>query len=141
MAEIRSIEEISKKWATVTPQRAADYEFGVRNPRKDWAAATRGAAEAWKSGVQAAISEGRFEKGVAKAGTGKWLAGSTEKGVQRWGPGVALAEDAYASGFAPYADAIRRTTLPPRYGRRDPRNLLRVNAIVQAMVQQAAKGG
>ena len=139
MAEIRPIDQIAKKWAEVTPQRAPDYEFGVRNPRKDWAQATRAAADAYKTGVTAAIGRGAFEKGVTKAGTDKWLKGATEKGVQRWGPGVALAQDAYASGFAPYAEAIRRTVLPPRFGRRDPRNMARVTAIVNALVEQANK--
>ncbi|GAH18713.1 unnamed protein product, partial [marine sediment metagenome] len=37
MAEIRSIDHIAKKWSRVTPQRRADYEFGVNNPRRDWA--------------------------------------------------------------------------------------------------------
>jgi len=135
MAAIRSAGDIAKKWATVTPQRAGDYDAGVRSPKKDWKTATADANEAYKTGVQEAISADRFLKGVNKAGTQTWQEGATTKGVQRWGPGVALAQSKYEQGFAPYVDAIKNTTLPPRFARRDPRNLLRSKAIVDAMVK------
>lgn len=133
MAAIRTVDAIASKWATVTPQRSADYEAGVRDPKTDWAQATRAANDAWKAGIAAAVSKDRFAKGVARSGTAAWQSGSVEKGVPRWGPGVQLAEDKYAAGFAPYREAIARVTLPPRFARRDPRNLLRVAAIVDAL--------
>jgi len=135
MAEIRAVDWIAKKWATVTPQRSPDYEAGVRDPRRDWQRSTLAGTEAYKSGIQAAIGKGSFEKGVAKAGTGRWQDGAVNKGVARWGPGVALAQSAFERGFAPYQAAIKGVNLPPRYARRDPRNLLRVNAVVAAMVK------
>lgn len=142
MAEIRSNAEIAAKWARVTPQRTADYEAGVQQPRKDWATATGAANQAWKDGVQAAVAGDRFAKGVRTAGTSKWQEGAISKGVVRWGPGVQAGEAAYATGFQPFRDAIERVTLPPRFARRDPRNLLRVNAIVEALVKvKAAQGG
>jgi len=137
MANIRSIEKIAKKWATVTPGRSSDYQDGVENPRRDWANATAGAEDAYQAGVTQAIAEKRFGKGVRKAGTDKWQQGALQKGTQRWGPGVAMAESAYATGFGPIRDAIERVTLPPRYARRDPRNLNRVKAIVDAVVAAA----
>lgn len=143
MAEIKSNEAIAEKWARVTPQRTADFEQGVRNPRKDWARATAAAQDAWKLGVQAAIVAGSFLKGVTRAGTAKWQEGAVTKGVARWGPGVALGAEAYRTGFAPYQAAIERVTLPPRFARRDPRNLLRVTAIVEALsaVKKGMGGG
>ncbi len=133
MAAIRPVDVIAKKWATVTPQRTADYEDGIKNPRKDWKTETVASKESWKSGVTAAIAGGRFEKGVNRAGTPTWQDASLSKGVARWGPGVQLGEDKYAAGFAPYREAIARTQLPPRYARRDPRNLDRVKAITTAL--------
>lgn len=142
MADIRPVDVIAGKWATVTPQRSPDYEAGVKNPRKDWARNTMAAVEAWAAGVQAAIQNKLFGKGVQKAGTPKWQENAVAKGVTRWGPGVALAQDAYATGFAPYREAIARVQLPPRFARRDPRNLARVSAIVDALkrVKEAAGG-
>ncbi len=134
MAAIRSIDQIAKKFASVTPARTGDYEAGVRAPRKDWQTATAAAEDSYNSGVQQAIAEKRFGKGVREAGTEKWQAGAINKGVSRWGPGVAMSEAAYSAGFAPYRDAIERLTLPPRFARRDPRNLMRVKAVVDAMI-------
>jgi hypothetical protein len=139
VAAIRSIDKIARKWASVTPGRTEDYRAGVESPRRDWETATAAAEDTYQQGVQAAIAEKRFGKGVRSAGTDKWSRMAVEKGTQRWGPGVAMAESAYNAGFAPYRDAIERTTLPPRFARRDPRNLNRVKAIVDAMVDVAKR--
>jgi hypothetical protein len=141
MAAIRPVDVIAKKWATVTPQRSADYEAGVRDPRRDWKTETIGASDAWKAGIQAAIAEGSYGKGVSRAGTAGWQEGAIEKGVARWGPGVTIAEDKYQTGFAPYREAISRVTLPPRFARRDPRNMARVTAIVDALVKAKKAAG
>lgn len=135
MAAIKTTDVIAAKWASVTPQRSADYESGVRDPRQDWAKNTVAAADAWKMGLQAAMAKGSFAKGVARAGSGVWQEGALTKGIARWGPGVALAQDKYAAGFSPYRDAIARVSLPPRYARRDPRNLERVKVIVDALAR------
>ncbi len=134
MAFIRSIEQIARKFASVTPGRTEDYRFGVENPRRDWAGATAAAEAAYEMGVTQAIAKKRFGKGVKAAGTPAWQEGAVTKGTARWGPGVTLAEDKYRRNFAPFRDAIERVTLPPRYARRDPRNLARVKAIVDALV-------
>ncbi|KKL20737.1 hypothetical protein LCGC14_2452450, partial [marine sediment metagenome] len=49
-------------------------------------------------------------------------------------PGVTVAHGDYAAGFAPYQAAIAAVVLPPRYARRDPRNLARVKAVVDALI-------
>ncbi len=134
MTAIRETAAIARKWATVTPTRSADYEQGIKEPKKDWQRETVAAADSYKAGVTEAIAQGRFAKGVTAAGTSKWQEGALTKGVSRWGAGVTLAENAYAAGFAPYQAAISRLTLPPRYAKRDPRNLERVKAVVNAMI-------
>ncbi len=140
MAQIRATDVIARKWALVTPQRVADYEEGIKNPVRDWSTNAKAASDSWKAGVQSAITRDAFSKGVTAAGTAKWQKGAIEKGLLRWGPGVALAEDAYATGFGPFREAIARTTLPPRFPRRDPRNLERVKAIVESLRQQKERG-
>jgi len=133
MAFIRSIEQIARKFASVTPGRTEDYRFGVENPRRSWVSATAASEPAYEAGVTQAIAKKRFGKGVKAAGDDTWQRGATEKGTARWGPGVTLAQDKYARNFAPFRDAIERVTLPPRFARRDPRNLQRVAAIVNAL--------
>lgn len=129
MAAIKPLDRIRRKFTQVTPQRANAYEEGVRAPRRSWCAATAAAEEAYKAGLTASIQRGSFGKGVKRAGDDKWAKGATEKGTARFGPGVALSGDAYADGFKPYHDSISRIQLPPRYARRDPRNLDRVRVI------------
>lgn len=133
MATIRSAGKIAEKWARVTPQRAQDYEEGVNNPKKDWAANTKAAESNYEAGVQQSIRDKRFGKGVTKAGTEKWKEGATTKGVQRFGPGVAMAEGAYEEGFSPYREVIEKLTLPKRYPKGDPRNFERVKAVGVAL--------
>jgi len=134
MAFIRSIEHIANKWSVVTPGRTEDYRAGVENPRRDWGTATAAAEGAYEAGVTQAIAKKRFGKGVKAAGTEKWQRGAVEKGTARWGPGVTMARDLYGRNFAPYRDAIERVILPARYAKRDPRNLERVKAVVNALI-------
>lgn len=133
MAEIKSVTEIAEKWARVTPGRAEDYQKGIESPRKDWESATAAAEGRYKEGVQKAAARGAFGKGVRAAGTAKWKEKALELGVRRWPEGVQAAQDAYNAGFAPYADVIARTSLPPKYPRGDIRNIARVAAIAKAL--------
>lgn len=134
MAFIRSVDVIANKWATVTPMRAADYAAGVASPRRPWCAATKAAEKSYEEGVQKSIARKAFGKGVSKAGDEKWSRKATVNGTRNWGPGVAEAKGDYAAGFAPYQAAIAACVLPPRYARRDPRNMARVTAICNALI-------
>lgn len=143
MAQIKTIGEIAAKWASVTPMRSADYAEGIRNPRRPWAASTIAAEGAWGDGVTKAVGRHSFAHGVRAAGDEKWARKASVEGVARWGPGVAGAEGDYSAGFAPYRDAIAACVLPPRYARRDPRNMARVTAIVNALIarKESIEGG
>jgi len=135
MAAIRSIEEIKEKWEQVTPARAPQYEIGIRKPLRDWATNAAKQAGAWADGVQAAITDNRFEKGVKAAGQAKWQSGALEKGVKmgRWREGIGIAADEYAKGFGPFRDVIEATTLPPRRAKGDPDNIERVRIMADVL--------
>lgn len=122
-----------QKWARVTPGRSTDYQQGVQNPRKSWQAATTAAADNYKSGIQKAITENRFQKGVARAGDQKWQSKAIEVGVNRFGQGVQAAESDYSAGIQPYLQTIESTQLPPRFPKGDPRNIQRVAAMADAL--------
>lgn len=136
MAAIRSATDIAKKWAEVAPGRASQYEMGVKNPVRDYAANAAAASDAWKAGVQAAVQRDGFKKGVQKVGTAKWQERAVKLGPARYGPGVQAAVGDYEAGFAPYREAIAAATLPPRGPRRSPQNLQRVNAMVNAIASR-----
>jgi len=131
--EIRSIASIAEKWGRVTPMRSQDYIIGVQTTRKDWASNTVAAGPNYVQGVQQAIAENRFERGVEKAGTAKWKTNTIEKGGTRWGQGVRMAEPEYARGFGPYRDELEAIDLPPRGPRGDPMNIERVRIIAERL--------
>jgi len=133
VVKVKSLEEIRKKWIDVTPGRASYYEAGIRNPREDWASQTAAAEDAYVQGVQEAITQGRFAKGVRKTGTEGWQRKALNVGVRRWPEGVRAAADDYASGFAPFRDVLERLTLPERRAKGDPANIERVRTIANAL--------
>lgn len=140
MPAIKSSTDIARKWADVTPRRDADYKSGVSAPMKDWASETSAAEERYESGVRDAIGRKAFGAGVEKAGTSKWKKGALEKGVNRWGPGVRVAQSDFEVGFRPYRDTIEATTLPPRRRTGDPANIERVAALAAALHDRKVSG-
>jgi len=131
--DIKSMADISKKWTTVTPGRSSDYQDGVTNPRKSWAANTKSSEANYEAGVQASIAKKSFGKGVDATGDAGWKAGATTKGVTRWGPGVAMSGDKYSKGYTPYQAELASLTLPPKGAKGDPRNYQRVQAVGDAL--------
>lgn len=126
----------AQKWGRVTPGRRQDYEDGVQHPTQSWQEKTLAARQAYNDGVQAAIAEDRFSAGVASTSDEEWKKKTLEKGPGRWAAGVAMSQDAYAKGFAPYAETLNNLTLPPRGPKGDPRNLERVAAVDRALRQK-----
>lgn len=133
MADIKDMNRITDAWTRRSAASTADYEAGVRSPRKDWAQQTAAAEANYNAGVQAAIQRKAFGKGVRQAGTETWQRNAIEKGTARWASGINGAQDAYVSGFSPYADVIRKTNLPPRGPKGDPKNIERVRVMSAAL--------
>jgi len=123
----------SKRWSSRASGATEDYKTGVKNPRQGWEEATSKAEDTYKSGIQQSISEGRFGKGVKKAGNAKWQQKALAKGGDRYAGGILQGEADYASGISPYMSAIEAVTLPPRGPKGDPRNIERVKAINDAL--------
>ncbi len=139
MPAVKPLGTISEKWSRKASQASQDYAAGVRNPKRSWAEAAAAAADAQAAGVQEAIANGSFEKGVARAGNEKWSRGATGKGTQRFGPGVQAAKGDYEKGFGPYRSVIEGISLPPRGARGDPRNYEATRIIGEAL-HEAKKG-
>lgn len=133
MPKIRSVADIQKKWATVTPARSADFEAGIRAPKESWVDKTSGAESAYEEGVSAAIGRKAFGKGVKEAGNAKWSSKTLLVGVPRWGGGVRAAEADYGKGFGPYRAVIEGTVLPPRGPKGSPANIDRVRVMAAAL--------
>ncbi|MGH9770106.1 MAG: hypothetical protein ACRD4Q_00150 [Candidatus Acidiferrales bacterium] len=132
----KDINTIASKWSTRAQAAGADYTAGVKNPSTDWAQATAAAATSWGQGVSQAVSDGRFAKGVAAAGTQTWQNNAVSKGATRYPQGVASGQSAYQTGFAPFLQTIQNLNLPPRSPRGSPNNIQRVSAIDSALHAQ-----
>ncbi len=130
---VPSAAKIAKKWGRVTPERTVDYEEGVRNPQRDWAAETKAAEDRYEAGVKAAIARKAFGKGVDKVGTAKQKSKTILKGIPRWPEGVRGAEKDMEDGMKPVVAVLEGITLPPRYATGDPRNIERVKVVQQAL--------
>lgn len=133
MPTVKDPSQAAAKWARRAASAAGEYQEGVRNPKRSWAAATAAAETQYKAGVQAAMARGAFGKGVRKAGDAAWSKGAIEKGPGRFAEGVAVAEDKYRAGYEPYARILTGLTLPERGAKGDPKNIQRVALVAKAL--------
>ena len=139
MAEIKATSAIRDKWTRVTPMRSEDYTIGVKNPRRNWEGAALAQKDTWKMAITEAAAKDMFAKGVAGKGE-KWQKNALAKGPGRFAEGVMVAGPDYEKGFAPYADVIASTKLPPRFPKGDPRNIQRVSVMATALRTKKLSG-
>jgi len=137
MAAIIGLDRATERFVRRAGQAGPDYEAGVRNPRKNWADAATAAESTYRDAVTAAAQQGRFGRGVRRAGQAKWQRRAVELGTARFPSGVAAAADDWTKGFAPFHQAISAAVLPPRRPTRDPANRQRINAILDAVTNAA----
>lgn len=140
MPASKSAAQAAEKWARVAPTRQTDFEAGVKDTTKDWAALTAAQAPAYEAGVTEAIQSGRFQKAVTKAGTPAWRDATITIGAPRWAGGIRASQNKYAEKMQPVIDVITRTTLGPRGPRGDPRNYQRAEAMGRALAEARRRG-
>lgn len=140
MPAVKPLSEIADKWSRRAAVAGPDYAKGIESPRRDWETATVEAVDAQKAGVELAIQNNSFEKGVKAAGTAKWKRKAKDVGAARFGPGVKAAKTDYSTGFGPYIPVIEGVTLPPRGPKGDPRNYERSQLIGEALHDAKVKG-
>jgi hypothetical protein len=95
-------DQIIAKFRAGVAGAGADYSAGVQNPSRPWAQATVAGQPRYEAGVQKAISEKRFAKGVQAAGDAKWQEAASGKGAQHF----AAAADSAATNYAKVAGDI-----------------------------------
>jgi len=136
---VKDVGASAKKFVANAGRSAGDYTEGVKGAGQEWETNTRAAGQNWADGTQAAITDKRFEKGVAEAGAAKYTTRAGSLGAQRYPTGVAASEQDFARGVAPYLQIIASTDLPPRRPKGDPQNMQRANVLAQRL--RAAKVG
>jgi len=138
---IKNLPTIAAQWVTRVTASGPQYKAGIQNPREDWATATVNAKDNYAAGIQAALSNDSFSKGVQKAGTAKWSARTLTIGAPRWIQGVTAGHSAYGNGFAKYHQVIAGLVLPPRGPAGSPVNIERVRVITEALHAAKLAGG
>lgn len=133
--EVKPLNEIVSKWVEVTPTRRTYFENGIKRSADKWLNNAIAQDDAWKEGVQEAIAKDLRRKGLNEDAKRKYLERGAGIGPGRWAQGIGIAKDEYQRGMAPVVEALRATTLPPRFKRRDPRNLERVRAVFEALTK------
>jgi hypothetical protein len=133
MVKIKSVDEIAKKWADVTPARAPYYESEVKVAGAEWKSGAAAGQAAFKTAMTdpkvldrraAAITDAAASKFQTKAGT---------VGPGRFREGIAAGTPYYTEGFSPYQGVIAAWAKPPRGPRGDPKNYDIVKSIGDAL--------
>jgi hypothetical protein len=91
----KTVEQIVTKYQNGVAGASQDYANGVQNPSRPWAAATAAGADRWRQGIQQAIQENRFQRGVAKAGDSKWQQNAISKGAANYASAAPTAAKSY----------------------------------------------
>lgn len=131
--QVRSSADSAAKWKTRAAAAQNDYQAGVQGAGQRWADAAGASEDAYKAGVQEAMNDGRFSKGVRKAGAAKYQDRATKVGPQRYQQGVSVAQDDYSKGVQPFITAMSSATLPPKGARGSAQNITRVQAQMDLM--------
>ena len=121
-----------KKWKDVTPTRQSFYTAGVSGAGAAYEEGVRGAGDRYASGIQMAIANNQWQSGVENKG-GRYAQRAASVGGSRWSDGVARGEADYATGVAPFFQAIGGMTLPPRGPKGAPQNYGRSQAVGDAL--------
>lgn len=129
---VKPINNVVAKWKSNAANAASAYTAGINSPKQPQEQAATAAAPTWGAGVQAAVSNGSFVKGIARS-AGKWSRNALAKGAARYPQGVAAASSDFQNGIAPYLQAIANMNLPPRAPKGDPSNMARVAAVTTAL--------
>ncbi len=102
--------DFAEKWGRNTKGAVQDYAKGVRavSTAPGQAAAQR--ADAYLSGVQRSVSEGKWQERVAAVGLSEWQSKTIDKGVPRIAQGVDSAQPdvmRFAAEVLPHIEAGR----------------------------------
>lgn len=131
--KVKPLDETAKKWDRRASAATPDYEAGIRSPRRPWKGSTLDASDSYAAGVQAAIANNQFARGVERSSDEEWRGRSLTLGRQRYAPGVAASTMRYSKGFAPYHAALSALDLPPRGPRGSQQNYDRSALVGQTL--------
>jgi hypothetical protein len=138
--KVKDISKSAAKYVSRAQVAGPDYTAGVQAAGTSQYDNALAAKANWGAGVQTAVQNDSFAKGLTKAGPQKWTTNAVSKGGKNYAPGVAAAQSAYASGVGPFFTVLQNLSLSQRFPRGDPRNQQR-SVDVQVALHKAKVGG
>ena len=133
MVSIKPLDQITDKWATVTPERAPFYEKGIAAPSRDWQAGAIQGQAAYEQAMRNPLVLKQREAKIKAVGSEKWSRKAKLVGPGRFREGVPAAKDDYNKAFSTYHGVIAALALPEKGARGDPKNYARVAAVGNAL--------
>jgi hypothetical protein len=137
---VRSAQAAADAFVAGANGAAKSYTDGVAGAGQAWHDGAAGASDTYAQGTQAAIADGRYLKGVNKAGAQRYVDKATKVGAGRYTAGAAASKQDYQAGVQPYLDVIAAQNLPLRGPKGSPGNINRVAQIAQALRQKKLQG-
>lgn len=131
--KVKDATAAAQKFVTRAGAASQDYTQGVANSGNAWQTNTAAAATSYEQGVQQAIANGRFQKGVNPAAQAKLISRVASVGSTRFSTGVQAAGPSWQAGTQPYLQTIANLNLPPRGPKGSPQNTNRVTAVTEAL--------
>lgn len=132
-----SPQEAAKRLSSAGFNFADRYQQGVSNKGADWQRGAAAASGNYNAGIQKALADNAFSKGVQRASASRYDDGVRTKGVNNWPTGMQLAENRYVEGVQPFTN-LWNSALPTQRGPKgSPQNLKRMTENVSRF--QAAK--
>ena len=103
-----------QKYVNNTGSAGQSYKDGISNPRRDWQAATVAAETTWEQGVQQAIGNKTFAKGITPDASNKQKTNALALGATRYPQGTANAAPIWAKNTQPVLDSMANVPDMPR---------------------------
>lgn len=138
--KVKDTGAVAAKWKTRASAASQDYASGVAGAGSDWESGARLGESNYETAVVEAIGRKAFGKGIAAAGSAKYVDNATKLGAQRYPSGVGQAEAAYNKGVGPFLDVLKGLTLPPAGPRGSAMNQDRANAVAKALRMKKVNG-
>lgn len=133
MVDVPSATNAAEKFARRGQAAQQDYEAGVEGASdSDWQQGSESGAQNWASGVQDAIANDAFARGVRNP-SASWKERTLELGTGRFGQGIQASQGKYATAIQPFFDALEALSLPPRGPRGSGENFNRSQTVGQRL--------
>lgn len=143
MAVKRTASEAAERWVRKASQAAQDYRAGVERVTEAPTAKAARAKDLWLARLQEAAQRGKWERALDRVTLADWKRAATEKGAQRYAPGVQAAAgkmQAFMNEFLPHlaagVEAIQRM---PKLTLED--RIARAAAMIRHNAEFARRGG